>query len=85
MTNKLQHGDDFPFANKMTDDDVERCSVCDRKLGKNPLFIEVVDGGSIHDPSMGVADTSDSGYMGFWAVGSECAKQFNATITGRTK
>jgi hypothetical protein len=82
MTDKIKHGDSFPFHPDSVGD--YRCAVCNRKLGKKPLGVEVVDGGSVHDPAMGVADVNDSGYMGFWLVGSECAKVFAPGIATRS-
>jgi hypothetical protein len=53
----------------------ETCMVCDRKVGKSPYRVEVIEGGSLRDQTKPYE--SEAGYMGTWAVGSECAKQFD--------
>lgn len=59
------------------------CDKCGR--GVNPdtgWAIEVVKGGAeICRPRAG--DETDSGYMGWWVLGSECAKQVPATHRAR--
>jgi hypothetical protein len=82
MTDKIKHGDSFPFHPQSNGDD--HCAVCNRKLGKNPLGVEVTNGGDVHDPAVGAADTNDNGYMGFWLVGSECAKVYAPGIATRS-
>ena len=77
----LQHGSYFPFAEDEFGHD--RCTICGRRLGKRPLYVEVVDGGLVHDPATGEADDFAPGYMGFYPVGSECAKRFRAGIAVR--
>ena len=76
---KLGHGDAFPFHLDAAGN-MERCNICGRKLGADPRFVEVIDGGDIHDPATGPADTSDAGYMGTYPVGPECAKRLQAGI-----
>jgi hypothetical protein len=57
-------------------DSINRCACCDRPLKSNHKWVEVIDGGSsVAHPGLG-PDTSDSGYMGFYAVGSSCAKKW---------
>lgn len=52
------------------------CVECGRVCGNNPWFIEVIEGGLVAtNPNSN--DVTDSGYMGFWPVGNECAKKFN--------
>ncbi len=77
MNNKLKHGDDFPFHKLASDN--EHCAICNKKLGKNLYAVEVVDGGNIHAASEGTT-IFDAGYMGFWFVGSECAKKFESGV-----
>jgi len=79
MSNLIQHGGDFPASEKF-DGSMERCNICGRKLGANLYAVEVTNGGSVHDPATGPADINDSGYMGFYPVGSECTKKFGAGI-----
>jgi hypothetical protein len=57
-------------------DSVARCACCDRPLKANHKWVEVIDGGSsVANPGLG-PDTNDSGYMGFYPVGSSCAKKW---------
>lgn len=74
---KLRHGDDMPFKGGIHQGEMNRCAVCERKTGNDPLYVEVFDGGAIWDVSThGEADINDRGYMGHYPVGSECAKKF---------
>lgn len=52
------------------------CVQCGRKTGDNPWMVEVVFGGEIRLQDGTEADMDDSGYMGWWPVGNECAKAF---------
>lgn len=54
---------------------------CGRKVGKNGYWVEIVNGGEIRaqDDTSYVRE-NDAGYMGCWAVGSECAKQFEKNV-----
>lgn len=56
-------------------DDCDKCLICNRTIkGHTKFWAEIVDGGE-HIAKPGTADTKDGGYMGFWAVGSECSKK----------
>ena len=56
--------------------DAQFCVQCGRLVGKNPFMVEVWQGGEIRLQDGTEADTNDAGYMGWWAVGNECAKSF---------
>ena len=58
---------------------VDRCCLCARKLGENPYYVEVHNGG---DLAIWGKAVHDSGYMGCWAIGSECAKKFAPELIG---
>jgi hypothetical protein len=58
---------------------IERCTICARKLGANPVFVEVHNGGDLVEFGKGI---QDGGYMGCWPVGSECAKKFSPELIG---
>ena len=64
------------FAEPKNADAENSCVECGRTCGNNPWFIEVIDGGIVAT-NPGLNDLNDSGYMGCWAVGNECAKKFN--------
>lgn len=52
------------------------CAVCGRDVGSGGRkFVEVVGGGARFS-TVGAADVEDPGYMGFYAVGSGCARRF---------
>ena len=73
-------GDAMAWHDKVfTDTSVERCSVCGRKLGANPFYVEVHNGGDLVEFGKGV---HDGGYQGCWAIGSECAKKFSPELLG---
>ena len=55
--------------------DAQFCVQCGRLVGANPWMVEVVDGGVIRLQD-GTEGVHDGGYMGWWAVGNECAKSF---------
>jgi len=59
----------------------EHCTLCARKLGKNFLMVEVHNGGDLVAKGFAV---EDSGYMGAWPVGSECAKKFSPELLTQT-
>jgi hypothetical protein len=61
---------------------IERCTICARKLGENPVFVEVHNGGDLVEFGKGI---HDGGYMGCWPIGSECAKQFSPELIGHLK
>jgi hypothetical protein len=75
---KIQEGDQPNFAepksNVAWSDPF--CVQCGRKVGANPWYVEVIDGGYIRRQDGTPADQNDAGYMGCWAVGNECAKAF---------
>lgn len=62
----------------------DSCVQCGRKVGKNGYWVEIVNGGEIRaqDDTTYVKE-NDAGYMGCWAVGSECAKQFEKNVLFR--
>lgn len=58
--------------------DLNCCQCCGRKVGANPLGAIIVDGGSrmcLPADSHAFME-NDGGYMGWYPVGAECAKQF---------
>lgn len=62
-------------------DDKDCCVQCGKVVGKNPLYIEIIKGGIIRVQDGTKYDSnSDSGYMGYWAVGVECAKQLDSNL-----
>lgn len=67
--------EDAPFHPKAIVSDLELCSVCGRILGKNPWYMEVIDGGYIRLQD-GTEPVRDGGYMGHYPIGTECAKKF---------
>lgn len=56
------------------------CMVCNRKVGKKPYRVEVINGGDLRDQTKSHSREADAGYMGTWAVGSECAKKFDPAV-----
>lgn len=57
----------------------ESCQVCGRPVSENAVGVIVVDGGaSIIHPEDQASLVSDAGYMGWWPIGSECAKKIPA-------
>lgn len=56
----------------------DACAVCARKVGKNSWFVHLSISGNILHP----ASDADAGQVsqGFWPVGSECAKKFDAGV-----
>ena len=51
------------------------CACCGRQTGQSFKWVEVIDGGGLVARPGSNPDTSDSGYMGFFAVGNTCAKK----------
>jgi len=81
-TYELNAGDAMSWHDKVfTDTSVDRCSVCGRKVSGNELFVEVHDGGNLVE--FGKGDVHSAGYMGCWAVGTECAKKFSPELLGK--
>ena len=64
------------------------CQCCGRKVGANPLGAIIVGGGGAmcQREDVNAFEKYDGGYMGWYPVGSECAKKFPAgyltTLTG---
>jgi hypothetical protein len=60
--------------------DLNCCQCCGRTVGKNPLGAIIVGGGGeMCQPADNAAFMqNDGGYMGWYPVGSECAKHFPA-------
>lgn len=54
---------------------IEHCAACGRRLRGEPQLVEVVCGGSYVVAPGSDVDVNDPGYMGFFAVGPECAKK----------
>jgi hypothetical protein len=75
-------GDSAPFNEKAISTSEELCHVCGRKVGKNPLWFEVVNGGDLRLQD-GTEAIRDAGYMGHYPVGSECAKKFAPNLLKR--
>ena len=82
MTTKIQAGNQPAFVDpKGNDIDANYCVQCGRKCGSNPWFIEVIKGGEIRQQDgINYNASQDAGYMGWWAVGNECAKQFESNV-----
>ena len=80
-TFEFNAGDPAPFNEKASVDNTNLCYVCGRKLGKHPLWFEVINGGDLREQDGTEYDTSkDSGYMGCYPVGSTCANKFAPNI-----
>ena len=77
-TFEFNAGDPMPCNEKASSAiDQELCFVCGRKLGKNPLYFEVINGGDLRLQDCTEYDrSSDNGYMGCYPVGSTCAHKF---------
>jgi hypothetical protein len=56
----------------------DACCECGRKVGKNPFYVHLTIGAEILPIE---SDSKES--QGFWAVGSECAKQFDPAVLTR--
>ena len=77
---KFNAGDAAPFHPKAVDSvEIEFCFVCGRKLGANPIYFEVINGGELREQD-GTQAIQDGGYMGYFPVGSECAKKFAPNV-----
>lgn len=75
---KFKQGDSAPFHPSHAGNNY--CVVCNRKVGESPLWLGVVNGGEVWDYRLGEPDLNDSGYMGHYPVGSECAKKFEEGV-----
>lgn len=83
MAIQFKAGDSAPFAEGHDNhpDGVYGCILCGRKVGKNPWWVEVVEGGYLRaQDGTEVDEDTDPGYMGFWTVGSECAKKVDPVV-----
>lgn len=60
---------------------IERCTLCARKIGSNPFYVETMYGAEI--VAFGTGDQRDAGYSGCFPVGSECAKHITPEALGR--
>jgi hypothetical protein len=80
-TVKIQAGDQPNFSEPKTNvgDQDKFCVQCGRKVGANPWYVEVIDGGYIRLQN-GTEAVIDNGYMGWWPVGNECAKKFASNL-----
>ena len=61
------------------------CVQCGRKVGEDPWWVEVIEGGEIREQDGSEADYTDAGYMGHFPVGNECAKKFAKNILFKFK
>jgi hypothetical protein len=80
---KIQAGDQLNFVDPKSNVGATEgyCVQCGRKVGANPWYAEVINGGDIRLQDGTEYDTaSDAGYMGCWPVGNECAKSFAPNI-----
>jgi hypothetical protein len=61
------------------------CQCCGRKVGNDPLGVIIVSGGFVMCQPADAAGfmEHDGGYMGWYPVGSECAKHFPAEYLTR--
>jgi hypothetical protein len=67
--------DYFPNAWTHEDKDFEQCTACGRKMGAKSWGVVVSDGGSsIVHPDSTLLEMQTAGYMGWWPIGTECAK-----------
>lgn len=86
MATKITAGDSPNFADPKNNVGFMDygCVQCGRKVGKNGFWIEVINGGEIRLQDGTEHDiANDAGYMGCWAVGSECAKMFDPQVLFR--
>jgi hypothetical protein len=87
-TAKIQAGESPNFVEPKSNVGAteDYCVQCGRKVGANPWFVEVIDGGSIRLQDGTEHDiANDRGYMGCWAVGNECAKSFAPNLLFKMK
>jgi hypothetical protein len=61
------------------------CIQCGKKVGADPYWVQVINGGEIREQDGSEADYNDAGYMGYFAVGNECAKKFAKNILFKFK
>ena len=82
-TSKIGAGGFVNFAEPKdnVDSGDDYCVQCGRKVGKSSWWVEIIEGGEIRQQDGTEYDTAkDAGYMGCWAVGSECAKLFESNV-----
>ena len=72
---KYNAGDSAPYHPNTDKDDKDRCIVCGKPTNGKIYGVEVVDGGNLKAQD-GTPAAQDGGYMGWWSVGSSCAKLF---------
>ena len=77
MSIKITAGDQVNFAEPKAAGDC--CVQCGKPVGSDPWCVEVIDGGYIA-ANPGQVEIKDSGYMGFWSVGNECAKKIDRSV-----
>jgi hypothetical protein len=84
---KIQAGESVNFADPKSNVSATEsyCVQCGRKVGANPWFVEIINGGDIRLQDGTEADLSDAGYMGCWPVGNECAKEFASNLLFKMK
>ena len=70
-TKKLGIGDYVSYCS-----DSSTCANCGRKVGKNPKKIHLSNSGGILNPN----DEENPSSLGFWPIGSECAKRFESEV-----
>ena len=73
---KITHGDEIQVFNDWNID-VDQCVMCGKEVDVNGYFFQVhfVGGGSIVHSANRVY-VYDGGDMGWWSVGSTCARKF---------
>lgn len=76
MTALITHNGNLNWA---ADGSVHDCVQCGRKIGKTAKWVCVANGGSVWAKSEG-EPVRDGGFMGWFPVGSECAKTFAAGV-----
>lgn len=67
-------------------DPLTHCCVCAKRLPKKRhddkgIWLIMCEGGT-HMAKIGTEDANDPGFMGEYAVGSDCAKKFAAKLEG---
>lgn len=73
MNEKINHNGNLAWA---SEGNMTQCVQCGRKIGKAPKFVAVHGGGFVWSKAEGEIDRNDAGYMGWFPIGSECAKAF---------
>lgn len=82
--NKIQHGEVLAVARDKRGDWVDgKCILCGRMLGSRAQWVHFVDGGSIVHAENSTDTYDAAGEMGYWPVGSECAKTFAAGVLAK--